>query len=149
MKILLLFLITCLYADLPYHQNAICYGPFRDGQEPGGINPNKDQLKEDLKIISKNWSSIRMYGSRGSTETVLEIISKENLNLKLYLGAWIANESKDSSAIYENQKELDKTIELANKYPQIIEAVIIGNETQVFWTWNKVNFETLKKYIKY
>ena len=149
MKILIFLLTAYLYADLPYHHNAICYGPFRDGQEPGKNNPTNHQLKEDLYIISKNWSSIRMYGSRGSAEKVLEIISKENINLKLYMGAWIANETSDSNAIYQNKMELNKTIELANKYPNIIEAVIIGNETQVFWTWNKVKFETLRKYIKF
>ena len=90
-----------------------------------------------------------MYGSRGSTENVLEIIESKKINIKLFLGAWIANETEDSTASTSNMKELDKTIELANKYPDIVEAIIIGNETQVFWSWNRVNYNTLKKYIRY
>ena len=145
MKFLLLFL-SFVYANLPYCNNAICYGPFRDGQRPGGENPTVEQLTEDLEIMTKHWSVIRMYGSRGSTEKILDIIDKNKIKLKIYLGAWIANES-DSIASIENKKELDKAIELANKYPEIIEAVIIGNETQVFWTWNKVDLKIIKEYI--
>jgi len=90
-----------------------------------------------------------MYGSRGSTENILKIIESEKITIKLFLGAWIANETEDSAASTSNMKELDKTIELANKYPDIVEAIIIGNETQVFWSWNRVNYNTLKKYIRY
>ena len=100
-------------------------------------------------MLSKHWSAFRMYGSRGSTEKVLEIIESNKINIKLFLGAWIANETEDSTASTSNMKELDKTIELANKYPDIVEAIIIGNETQVFWSWNRVNYNTLKKYIRY
>ena len=46
-----------------------------------------------------------------------------------------------------NLNEVNKAIELANKYPHIIEAIIIGNETQVFWTWNKVDYKVLENYI--
>jgi len=146
LKCIFLLLFTYIYANLPYHDNAISYGPFRDGQSPEGESPTVEQLTEDLGIISKHWSVIRMYGSRGSTEKVLKIIDNEKIKLKIYLGAWIANES-DSIISKANREELNKTIELANQYPEIVEAVIIGNETQVFWTWNKVDFEVMKEYI--
>ena len=149
MKTILFIFLSCIFANLPYNSNSICYGPFRDGQSPGGIGPTEEQLTEDLKILSKHWSAFRMYGSTGSTEKVLEIIESEKINIKLFLGAWIANETEDSTAYTSNMKELNKTIELANKYPKIVEAIIIGNETQVFWSWNRVAFNTLKKYILY
>jgi exo-beta-1,3-glucanase (GH17 family) len=149
MKLILLTLISCIFATLPYHSNAICYGPFRDGQSPGNIEPTEEELTEDLKIMAANWSVIRMYGSRGSTEKVLNIINDKKINLKIYLGAWIASESEDSTLYTSNINELNKTIELANKYPKIVEAIVIGNETQVFWTWNKVDYKTLKNYILY
>ena len=149
MKLILLTLISCIFATLPYHSNAICYGPFRDGRSPGNIEPTEEELTEDLKIMAANWSVIRMYGSRGSTEKVLNIINDKKINLKIYLGAWIASESEDSTLYTSNINELNKTIELANKYPKIVEAIVIGNETQVFWTWNKVDYKTLKNYILY
>ena len=140
------FLLSFCHAVIPFYDNAVCYGPFRDGQSPEGKSPTIDQLTEDLNIISKHWSIMRMYGSRGITEDVINIIEKNNLNLKIFLGAWLADET-DSSITSQNNQEIEKAINLANKYPNIIDAVIIGNETQVFWTWNKVNFEILKNHI--
>ena len=147
MKYFYLLLFTFLFSDPIFHPNAICYGPFRDGQAPGLLNPTKEQIEEDLKIMSNYWSVIRMYGSRGSTETVLKIIKNKKINLKLHLGAWIANESNDSSMHLSNLSEIHKAIELSNRYPNIVEAIIIGNETQVFWTSNKVDYNTLRDYI--
>jgi len=149
MKFILLIFISLIFSSLPYHGNAICYGPFRDGQSPGVADPTEEQLIEDLRIMANSWSVIRMYGSRGSTENVLQIIDDKKINLKLFLGAWIADESNDSSLHLSNLEEINKTIELANKYPHIVEAIIIGNETQVFWSWNKVDYKILKNYILY
>ncbi len=146
--IFLLFAFSFSASDfLPFHSNAICYGPFRDGQGPGVSNPTREEIKQDLIIMAKHWSVIRMYGARGSTEIVLDVIKKEKINLKLYLGAWIADERKDSTSKLSNIDEINKTIELSNEYPNIVEAIIIGNETQVFWTSNKVDYSTLRKYI--
>ena len=149
MKLILLFFISFIFSSLPYHNYSICYGPFRDGQSPDGASPTKEELTEDLNIMAENWSAIRMYGAQGSTETVLKIIEDKNINLKLYLGAWIANEKNDSTTQTANVNEVNKAIELANRYPHIVEAIIIGNETQVFWTWNKVDYQILENYILY
>ena len=51
--------------------DGIAYGPFRDGQEPGGVNPSIDELREDLHIINKYWDWIRIYGSRGISEDII------------------------------------------------------------------------------
>ena len=39
--------------------NGVAYGPFRDGQYPGGPSPSKKELREDLHIINKSWDWIR------------------------------------------------------------------------------------------
>ena len=50
---------------------AICYGPYRDGQGPGSEEqPSREQLLEDLQIMGRHWKMLRMYGSRGSTEVL-------------------------------------------------------------------------------
>ena len=38
------------------HGNAICYSGYREGQVPGQVYPSYDEIKEDLEILSKNWS---------------------------------------------------------------------------------------------
>ena len=40
---------------------AICYSGFRDGQYPGGTSPSYEQVKEDLLLLSKDWSYLRLY----------------------------------------------------------------------------------------
>ena len=125
------------------------YGPFRDGQSPSGDAPTESQLREDLHIISKHWNWIRVYGSRGVTKNILKIIRKDNLKIKVMLGAWIAKESESSIMEDENKKEIDEAISLANKYPDIVNSINIGNETMVFWSDHIVDIEKMKYYIEY
>ena len=40
---------------------AICYSGFRDGQNPGGIYPSYDEIKEDLLILHNYWKYLRLY----------------------------------------------------------------------------------------
>jgi len=125
------------------------YGPFRDGQRPGGSSPTINQLSEDLHIISKKWKWIRLYGSRGFTSDILEIIKKDQLDIKVMLGAWIAKEENDVEAKINNKEEIDEAIRLANEFPDIVNSINIGNETMVFWSDHKVSINQMKEYIKY
>ena len=138
--------------------NAICYGPHRDGQAPGGDSPTREQLLEDLHILSKHWHVIRMYGSVGPTEDVLELIQEHKIDLKVVVGAWISTEAtldEDGEiieilpeAIRSNQSQVDKAVDLANAYPGTVAAITVGNETQVFWSAHKVRPEVLVNYIR-
>jgi hypothetical protein len=47
--------------------NAVCYGPFRDGQAPGSVL-TETQIKEDLLIIKNHWDAIRLYISDDNSE---------------------------------------------------------------------------------
>ena len=127
----------------------IAYGPFRDNQFPGGPNPSVSELREDLHIISDNWKWIRVYGSRGITSDILQIIREDNLNIKVMLGVWIAKEDGLPSAKNNNKEEIDKAIELANKFPDVVNSINIGNETMVFWSDHIVDIKTMKQYIEY
>ena len=68
---------------------AICYGPHRDGQRPGGDEPSADQLAEDLAIIAKHWSHLRIYGSTGVAPVLLATIRELGLPLQVMVGVWI------------------------------------------------------------
>ena len=76
--------------------NAVCYGPHRDGQRPGGPSPSKDGIREDLGIMLRHWNLIRTYGADGPAETMLEIIREDGLDMKVMLGVWIAVEERDA-----------------------------------------------------
>lgn len=138
--------------------NGISYGPHRDGQTPGTSGPTREQIREDLHILKKHWSFMRMYAVGPESEMVLQIIRQEHLPMKVMLGAWIAMEYKVADggiAVEEypqareaNRRQIETLVRLANEYPDIVPAVTVGNETQVFWSAHKVPTESLIRFIR-
>lgn len=127
----------------------ICYSGFRDGQQPGGVYPSYSEVKEDLLILQKNWKYLRLYDSDQHAETVLQVIEKENLDFKIMLGAFIEAEMNnfgcpwgggvyDEEQLEENKqlnlKKIHRLIQLANRYPEIVFCLSVGNEACVDWT---------------
>ena len=123
--------------------NAICYGPHRDGQRPGGPSPSAADLREGLRLMLPRWNLLRIYGSVEFAETLLAVIREDSLDMKVILGAWIAPE-----AAAANRRELDTAIRLANAYPEIVRALSVGNETQVSWSAHKSSLEDLIGYVR-
>ena len=109
--------------------NAICYGPHRDGQRPGGPAPSAAEIREDLHLMAPHWNLLRIYGSSGFAETLLTVIRQDELDMKVMLGVWIA-----PGAPVANDREADAAIDLAAAYPGIVRAVSVGNETQISWS---------------
>ena len=72
--------------------NAVCYSGFREGQRPGEFFPTYEQVKEDLLIIQEHWQYIRLYSCDNHALTVLDVIEKEKLPIKVMLGAFIEAE---------------------------------------------------------
>ncbi|MBZ4684230.1 MAG: hypothetical protein PWP46_2088 [Fusobacteriaceae bacterium] len=144
------------------HKNAICYSGYRKGQKPGGEIPTYEQVKEDLILLSKNWSYLRLYDTSRHPEMVLEVIEKEKLDFKVLIGAYIIAEVNNPNCpwggVYskevleenkkKNEKEIEKAIELANKYPNIVMGVSVGNEATVEWNDHMVPVERVIEFAK-
>ena len=113
--------------------NAISYGPYRDGQAPGAEQPSREEIREDLHLIAQHWKLLRIYGSQGSSETILELIRGDELGLRVMLGAWIEAEDSEENRV-RNVREVDEAIRLTNAYPDVVAALSVGNETQVYWS---------------
>jgi len=94
------------------------------------------------------WNMIRVYGSDEDSERILKVIRKNNLPLKVMLGVWLEDEKKNPGRKNENIKEALKAIRLVNEYSEIISAINVGNETQVFWSAHKMEVDDLIKYIR-
>jgi len=120
----------------------ICYGPHRDGQRPGGPGPTRAQLREDLELLRGRWSVLRVYGSDGPTPELLDLIAAERLPFKVLVGAWIAPEP-DAAAREANRAQVEGAARLANQYPALVLAVVVGNETQVSWSDHRTPPELL------
>ncbi len=146
--------------SLPY-SNAICYSGFRDGQAPGAAIPSYEEIKEDLLILQPHWSSLRLYDCDQHAELVLEVIRKEKFSFDVMLGAYIvaevnnyecpwggmyANVVLDANKIY-NQQRIEKLIQLATEYSDIVTSVSAGNEAIVSWSDHLVNTESLISFV--
>lgn len=127
---------------------AISYGCYRKGQAPGIKGPSESQILQDLEIILNHWNLIRVYGSDKDSERILKVIRKNNLPIKVMLGVWLENETKFPKRKQENIKEVMKAIRLANEYSEIISAINVGNETQVFWSAHRMDIDDLIHYIR-
>ncbi len=126
--------------------NAIAYSGYRTGQSPKtDVRPSQEQVEEDLRILARNWRLIRVYSPDRHGEDVLEIIRRENLDLRVMLGIWL-----DREPGYEpdNAEQIANGIRLANEYEDVVVAVNVGNEVLIEWTEHPVLEEQVIRYVR-
>ncbi len=134
------FVMRPFATDSPH---AVCYGPHRDGQRPGGPGPSAAELGEDLRLMAPHWPLIRTYSASGFTETLLGIIRGEEVPVRVVLGVWI---SPHDEAL--NAREVATGIRLANAYPDVVAALCVGNETQIHWSAHRSPLEGLIDHVR-
>lgn len=142
---------------------ALCYSGFREGQNPGGVYPDYKEVKEDLGLLHSHWKHLRLFDCDQHAETVLEVISKEKLDFKVMLSAYIDAEMNNfncpwNGGVYteeqlenngiSNQQKMNKLVELAHQYPDIIFSLSVGNEACVEWTDHYVPESKVLEYVK-
>lgn len=141
---------------------AISYGGYR--KETRDIQPTIDELKEDLKIIhAMGIKILRTYNVRlPHASNVLKAIhqlKQEDDKFEMYvmLGAWIdcknawtdlpINHFEESE---ENASEIERAVELAKEYQDIVKIIAVGNEAMVKWAAAYyVQPKTILKWVKY
>ena len=129
--------------------NAICYSGYRRGQSPcTRTYPSKAEILEDLRILQRNWRLLRLYDCSPHAERVLELIRDERLDLRVLLGASLEAELNNSGCPWGathseseleanragNDAEVDRLCRLAQRFPDSVFAVAVGNEATVDWT---------------
>jgi exo-beta-1,3-glucanase (GH17 family) len=146
-------------------ERAICYSGYRDGQSPAEqIFPTYEQVKEDLLILQENWRYLRLYDCDPHTQTIIDVIQKENLDIKLMVGVWIEAEMNNFGCPWggggsyteealeknktNNQAKVNTLIDMANKYPDIIASLSAGNEATVDWTDHYVPVSRVIDYVR-
>ncbi|MBT8120181.1 MAG: glycosyl hydrolase family 17 [Gammaproteobacteria bacterium] len=115
--------------------NGISYGAYRDGEGPGKGLTSKQNILEDLQIIATRWNLIRLYGSDQQSQNILEVIAENDLPIRVMQGIWLDGHKSDD----ENTAQLERAIELAKRFPEIIVAVNVGNEIFVDWSYHRLD----------
>lgn len=124
---------------------AISYGGYRANTRD--VQPTIVELKEDMKILAAmNVKILRTYNTKlKQASNLLEAIrqlKKEDPNFEMYVmvGAWIdcknawtsqPNHEKESTAA--NTGEIQRAVDMANQYPDIVKIIAVGNEAMVKW----------------
>jgi exo-beta-1,3-glucanase (GH17 family) len=124
---------------------AMSYGGYRENTRD--IQPTIENLKEDMKILSAmGVGIIRTYNVQlKQAANLLEAIhqlKEEDSTFEMYvmLGAWINCENAwttkpnhDAGDVEGNTAEIARAVALANKYPDIVKVIAVGNEAMVKW----------------
>jgi glucan 1,3-beta-glucosidase len=102
--------------------HCISYAPFRPGQTPlvPFTRVEAWQIDEDLRQLARVTNCVRTYSIEHGLDQIPEIAQRHGL--KVLHGLWL------SSHADKNKQQLETTIALAKRFPDVIQAVIVGNE---------------------
>lgn len=105
------------------HLQCVSYAPYhKPGQSPFDKNLRIDpaQIESDLALLAQRFDCVRTYSTIHGMDEVPKMAQK--LGMKVILGLWISGVSAD------NEAQLAKGIAAAQKYPDAIRAIVVGNE---------------------
>jgi exo-beta-1,3-glucanase (GH17 family) len=115
--------------------NGISYGAYRDGEGPDQGLTSQANILEDMQILARRWNLIRLYGADDQSQNVLEVIEENKLPIRVMQGIWLDGHKTEA----ENAEQVRRGIELANRFPEIVVAVNVGNEIFVDWSWHRLD----------
>lgn len=124
---------------------AISYGGYRGKSRE--IQPSVAQLQEDMKILAAmNIRVLRTYNTKlaeaANLLKAIRALKQEDPNFEMYvmLGAWIDckyawtdhpdHNQEDDIA---NAAEIQRAVDMAREYPDIVKIIAVGNEAMVKW----------------
>ncbi|MHB1059402.1 MAG: glycoside hydrolase family 17 protein [Rhodanobacter sp.] len=101
----------------------VSYAPFRKaGETP--LDPSAsisaERIDEDLRALSQRFDCVRTYSQGQGLSAVPRIAGR--YGMKVLLGIWLGGDAK------ANAQQVALGIATANKYPEIVRGVIVGNE---------------------
>jgi exo-beta-1,3-glucanase (GH17 family) len=100
----------------------VSYAPFRDNQDPlvAGTTVAPAQIDQDLALLSRYTDCIRTYSTANGLDKIPEIAQRHGV--KVLLGLWLSNDAD------RNRLEIATAIKLAQQFPDVVRAVVVGNE---------------------
>ena len=124
---------------------AMSYGGYRAATRD--TVPTVEDIKEDMRLLAAmNIKLIRTYDTGGGQMPnllkAIKELQKEDPDFEMYLmlGAWIQckNAQTDSVCHAEedlagNTAEIERAVQIARDYPEIVKCIAVGNECMVHW----------------
>ena len=124
---------------------AISYGGYWESSRD--FQPSVEEIKEDLKILlAIGYRILRTYNVHfAHASNLLKAINElkiEDKNFEMYVmlgiwidckDAWTSNPDHGQEDIQKNTLEVNEAVRLANKYPEIVKILAVGNEAMVHW----------------
>ncbi|HVG51941.1 MAG TPA: beta-(1-6) glucans synthase [Xanthobacteraceae bacterium] len=100
----------------------LSYSPYRDGQTPLDLSTriDPDRIDDDLRRLSAVTGCVRTYSVHQGLDQVVPIAKTHGL--KVLQGLWLGRDQEF------NRKQIAAAIALTNQYPEVIRAVVVGNE---------------------
>ena len=100
----------------------LSYAPFRGAQNPlvEGTRVEPWQIDEDLALAAKYTGCIRTYSVEDGRDDVLK--SARRYGLKVLHGVWVSGDPE------RTRRQVEATIAYAKAYPDVITAIVVGNE---------------------
>ena len=100
---------------------SVSFAPFRRGQSPLTKDyPSRAEIEADLRVLQGRVAGVRTYTSREGLEAVPALARRYGLSV--IHSAWLGTR-KDV-----NELEIAALIEQANRHPDTVKRVIVGNE---------------------
>ncbi len=97
----------------------VSYTPFIGAENPASFHADRERLDRDLRLLSAQVGCVRIYSVRG-LELVPEVARAHGMTV--IAGAWVGRDDA------ETERELSGVIALANRHPDVVRAVLVGNE---------------------
>ncbi len=100
----------------------VSYAPFRGRQDPlvAGTRVEPWQIEEDIAFLAKYTGCVRTYSVDDGAESVLA--SARRHGLKVMHGVWVSSDPE------KTRRQVETSIALAKAYPDVISAMVVGNE---------------------
>lgn len=100
---------------------SVSFAPFRGTQSPlTGNYPSRDEIEQALDALVGKVAGVRLYTAQEGMQAVPELAKPRGL--KVFAGAWLGTVPRTNVA------EIASLIDLANRFPDTIDRVIVGNE---------------------
>jgi len=100
----------------------VSYAPFRGSQDPlvEGTRVTAEQIDEDLALLAKYTGCIRTYSIDDGRDDVLK--SARRYGLKVLHGVWVSGDPE------KTRRQVATSVAYAKAYPDVIKAIVVGNE---------------------